>query len=41
MHGSGQDGKWGGLFHYSNAYQYGHAHGKPGQTYFVHTGFLT
>ena len=41
MHGSGQDGKWSGLFHYSNAYQYGHAHGKPGQTYFVHTVFLT
>tara|TARA_R110002167_G_scaffold290624_1_gene495511 strand:+ start:227 stop:1432 length:1206 start_codon:yes stop_codon:yes gene_type:complete len=40
MHGSGQDGKWGGLFHYSNACQHGHAHEKPGQTYFVHTGFL-
>lgn len=41
MHGSGQDGKSGGLFHYSNACQHGHAHGKPGQTYFVHTVFLT
>ena len=41
MHGSGQDGKWGGLFHYSNACQHGHTHGKPGQTYFVHTVFLT
>jgi len=41
MHGSGQDGKWGGLFHYSNACDHGHAHEKPGQTYFVHTVFLT
>ena len=41
MHGSGQDGKLGSLFHYSNACQHGHAHGKPGQTYFVHTVFLT
>ncbi|MEH6562493.1 MAG: transcription termination factor Rho [Marinobacter sp.] len=33
--------KVGSLFHYSNACQHGHAHGKPGQTYFVHTVFLT